>query len=307
MDKTSAAALNSAFMDQMASPEGQQAISEKGLLYIKQKLREESFARKILPPESITKYDVQRSVNSDTVEKIVDIEPESRAAALNFIGEPKARWVDGPRYAIPFAKIASEWFEKTESELLAYEMPIVEIIEENSVKDIMEIEDRRFITFSESAVASTGQTLDDAGSPNLTKTLLTDLFKLIDANRLKTEVLLMSTPTFDDVLNFDTTILGDGVASKVIVDGYTYDQILGKKLIVTTKTIDNDGADLVPFGEIWAYTAPKYLGNFFILNDTKFYIEKIADLIRWTTWEIVGIGIGNRNSIARLRYGTAAP
>jgi hypothetical protein len=43
-------------------------------------------------------------------------------------------------------------FQKTEQELLAYEMPITKIIEENSVKDIQEIEDREFTIHIEAAV-----------------------------------------------------------------------------------------------------------------------------------------------------------
>jgi len=293
--------LDQVFSKLLETKQGQEEVRERSLLYIKQILREESFARKILPPESVTKYDLQRAVDNDTVQKVVDIEPNSLALPLNFRSEPTGDYVEGPRYAIDFFTISSELFEKTEQELFAYESPLIQIIEENSVKDIQEIEDSQFIGSIDTAVAATGKSLDLAAKPRLDKDMLTDAFKLIDSDRLNTEVILMANTTFNDVLNLDLNTLGDTVASKVIVDGYTYNQLLGKRLIVTTKT------NIIATGVVYLFTDQKYLGNFFILNSTKFYIDKVADLIRWKTWEVIGIGIGNINSAARLRFGAAAP
>lgn len=296
-----AAELDRVFTEMLETKEGQQEVNQRSLLYIKQILREESFARKVLPPESVTKYDLQRAVSNDTVQKVVDIEPDSVALALNFRSEPTGNYVEGPRYAIDFFTVSSELFEKSEQELFAYESPLIQIIEENSVKDIQEIEDSQFITTVDLALAATSKTLDVGTTSRLDKDVLTDSFKLIDNDRLNTEVLLMNNSTFNDVLNLDVSSLGDTVASKVIVDGYTYNQLLGKRLIVTTKS------NIIANNVVYMFTDQKYLGNFFVLNSTKFYIDKVADLIRWKTWEVIGIGIGNINSAARLRFGTAVP
>lgn len=297
-------ALNAAFTGQMDTPEGRREITEKTLLYIKQLLREESFVRKILPPESVTKYDLQRDVKADTVVKIVDIEPDSKAVALNFRGEPNFHFVEGKRFAIPFFTISSEFYEKTEQELFAFEMPVIKVIEENSVKDIQEVEDVTWIRFAQAAATGTGKILTSGGDPNLTTPLLRDLFKLIDGDRLITTTLLMNSQTWDDILTFGQPVFGDSVASKVIVDGYTYDQILGKKLIITTKTKTQDNRHLVPFGQVWSFTDPQYLGRFYLLNSTKLYMDKIAEVIRWKAWETIGIGIGNTKSVAKLEFGT---
>lgn len=57
--------------------------------------------------------------------KTVDIDPVGRPLNLTF----------GPRNEIKFYKVKSERFEK--QELLAYNLPIFKIIEENSIKDIL--------------------------------------------------------------------------------------------------------------------------------------------------------------------------
>jgi hypothetical protein len=304
MDKVAAEALNQAFYTQIESPEGRQELSEITINYIKQLLREESFSRKILPPEPVTRQDIQRQVDDDSVVKIVDIEPDSRALAVNFRSETEARFIEAKRYAIPFFRIESELFEKTEEELYAYEMPVIKVIEENSVKDIQEIEDTFFIRFAQQAVTQTGKVLTDALTPRLTKSLLTDGFKLIDADRLQTAVILMANTTYDDVLNFNQPVVGDSIASKIIVDGYTFDQLLGKKLIISNKSTNQAGCNLLPFGQVWFFTDPEYLGNFYILNTTKLYMDKRGPLINWQAWESIGMGFGNIKSIAKLEYGS---
>lgn len=297
-------ALNAAFANQMETPEGRRELTEKTLLYIKQLLREESFVRKVLPPESVTKYDLQRDVNSDTVVKVVDIEPDSRAVALNFRGESGADFVEGKRFQIPFFTISSKFYEKTEQELFAFEMPVIKVIEENTVKDIQEVEDVNWIRFSQASVTLTGKTLAAPAEGNLTRDLLKDSFKLIDGDRLITTTILLNSQTWDDILGFGLQVFGDSIASKVIIDGYTYDQILGKKLIITTKSQTLDKRHLVPFGQVWFYTDPQYLGRFYLLNSTKLYMDKIAEVIRWKAWETIGIGIGNVNSVAKLEFGS---
>jgi hypothetical protein len=51
------------------------------------------------------------------------------------------------------------------------------------------------------------------------------------------------------------------------------------------------------------------MGRFYVLNQTKFYIDKIANLITWQSWEDIGMGIGNVASIVKLELysGSATP
>jgi hypothetical protein len=303
MDKVSAEALNQAFYSQIESPEGRREIEDLTINYIKQLLREEAFSRKVLPPEAVTRQDIQRTTTDDTVVKIVDIEPDSQALALNFRSETEAQFVEGKRYAIPFSRISSKLYEKTEEELYAFEMPVIKVIEENSVKDIQEVEDTFFIKFAQQAVTQTSKILA-SGAPKLTLSLLTDAFKLIDGDRLQTSCILMSNTTYDDVLQFGQPVVGDSIASKIITDGYTFDQLLGKKLIITNKTKNQAGAHLVPYGQVWFFTEQKYLGNFFILNSTKMYMDKKGPLLNWQVWETVGMGFGNIKSIGKLEFGS---
>jgi hypothetical protein len=300
VEKVSADALNAAFFERLEDGEGRREIQDRSVLYIKRRLREESFARKILKPVTITLKDVQRDVSTDTVYKVVDIEPDSRAVELNFRGQPTGDFIDSSRYIVPFLTISTELFEKTEQELYAYEMPLIQVIQENNVKDIQEAEDRRFVDLITLAVAATGQTVDEPASATFSMPGMTAAFTLIEENKLDSTTILMSKPSFNTILQLGPAVFGEQLAGKVFVDGYTYNQIFSRKLIVTIKN------DLVPFGNIWVFTDQRYLGHFFVLQSLKFFIDKYAYWISWITWEDIGMNIGNIKSVARYRFGPAA-
>ena len=294
--------LNELFVQKLNTQEGLEKIAMEGSAFIRSKLREVSFARKIINPEYVTKLDLQRSTKHDGLTKIVDIEPDSAAVALNFRGQAPTRYLEGERYEIPFFMISSEDFQKTEEELLSYEMPLTEVIERNAVKDIQAIEDSHFISAVSGICGTAGDanhagtfdidTSSTAASGSLSRDGFRQLFNVLDGNQLKAETLLMNTPTFNRLFLYAGQGVGDQVASETHINGYTYATLFGRKLVVTNKT------DLVPNDTVYAFTSQEYLGNFFILNDLKFFVEKKKNLITFSAYETLGMGIGNTNAVA---------
>jgi len=298
----SASTINELFLQKLNSPDGLEKVAQEGSAFIRQKLREVSFARKIINPQYVTKADLQRSVNHDGLVKIVDIEPDSKAMAINFRGNPDYNYVSGDRFEIPFYMISSEDFQKTEEELLAYDMPLTEVIEKNSVLDIQKIEDSKFITAAKAA-ATGSQALvsglsDVAGqTETISKSKMKELFDVLDGNNLRAETLLMSSTAFNRLFLYDATTVGDAVGSEVSVNGYTYSTLFGRKLVVSNKT------DLLKSGsdeQIFAFAGQDFLGQFCVLNDVKFWIEKKKNIISWAAYESIGIGIGNQKGIASM-------
>jgi hypothetical protein len=292
LDNIDAGTFNNLFVTRLDSSDGLEKAAAAGGAFVREKLREVSFVRAILPPEYVTKADCQRSVHHDTLVKIVDIEPNSTAAAVNFRSKANDNYIEGKRYEIPFYKIESEKFSKSEGELLAYDYPVTKVIEDNSVKDIQTVEDTQFVTSVSANIAATGKNVTAAGPIN--RASLIAAFKQIDNDELAVGTVLMNKSDWDDWMGLPASDVGSPLASEVTVNGYKYNTILGHKLLVTIKST------ILPVGTVLIFTDPKYLGSFYILNDTKFYIEKRADMITWQTWEYVGMGIGNRRAVASL-------
>lgn len=288
-----ASTFNSLFVERMDTQEGQTKTAQAGQAYVRSFLREHAFSRKIIPTESVTRSDLQRSTRHDTLIKIVDFEHPSTAAAVNFRSAGRERYLQGKRYAIPFFKVESDLFVKNEAELLAYEYPITKVIEENSIKDIMFVEDSVFMAASENAVTQSGKKIVSADT-SANRSNMNKLLKMIDVDKLQSTQILMTNVDFDDWHVQPATEIGSPLASDVTVNGYKYDTILRRKVIVTNKT------DLLTPGHVFAYTDPQYLGNFFIMNDVKFWIKKEADKVYWKSWEYVGMGIANLRSISKI-------
>jgi hypothetical protein len=330
-----AAVFNELFTSKLSTNEGKEKLAEYGGSYVRDRLREVSYARKVVPPETVTRADCQVSVNHDTLVKIVNVEPQSRAMAITFRGQPTARFLRGPKAEVAFFTVSSEVFQKTEQELLAYDMPLTKVIEENSVKDIQEIEDREWTIHIEAAVqalqteanggtsaelaASTigttvefsirkgelarNATSDTAEVLPIQRPDIVNLFKLLDTNRLRSERLLMTEPDWDDLLQWTVEDFGDRVQSETTVDGYKYNTILGRAYIRTIKT------DILRPGNVYVFTKPEFFGKFYILNNTKFYIDKIANLITFQSWEDIGMSVINIASVRKLELysGNANP
>ena len=286
--------INELFLQKIASPDGIASFEEATSSYVRTKLREVSFARKVLPPQYVAKADLHPSVNHDGVVKIVDIEPDSKAMALNFRGDAQYKYIEGDRYEIPFFGISSDNFQKTEEELLAYSAPITEIIEKNTVFDIHEQEDKTFIAAVEAGLLTakkiTGN-FDTDGT--VKKNDFKKLFDLLDGDKLATATVLMSNVMYNRLMLYSATNVGSDLATEVTINGYTYGKLFGKNLVVSNKT------DLLS-NNIYAFTAPEFLGEFDILNDIKFWLKKEKNLITFANYETIGMGFGNIKSMAKI-------
>jgi hypothetical protein len=121
-----------------------------------------------------------------------------------------------------------------------------------------------------------------------------NLFKLLDGNRLRCERLLMTEVDWDDLLQWTVEDFGDRIQSETAIDGYKYNTVLGRPYIRTIKT------DILRPGNVYAFTKPEFFGKFYVLNNTKFYIDKVANTITFQAWEDIAMSIINIASVRKL-------
>jgi hypothetical protein len=305
MENVSPRVVNELFLQKLATAEGIEAFKDVATNYVRTKIREVSFIRQILPPQFVTQADVHPSVQHDGVVKIVDIEPDSKAMAVNFRGDAAYTYIEGERYEIPFFMISSDNMQKTEQELLAYTMPINQVIEKNTLFDVHDQEDSAFINAIDAAIAAsckaeTGIFYSDG---TIKKSDFKKLFDLIDGDKLACTTILMSGTTANRLMLYPATSVGDGIASESFLKGPGgMPGVFGKRLIVSNKDdlFKSNGHE-----KIYAFTAPEYLGEFDILEDIKFWLKKEKNLITFANYETVGLGIGNVKSVASLDLSAA--
>lgn len=291
--------LNNMFINSLRSRD-MTKLGQAGELYIRTRLREDAICRKILPPVPVTKEDCQRSTEHDTLTIVKDIAPDAEAVSLTFRGKPDHRYIQGKRYEIGLYKIASPMYTKTEAELLAYEMPITSLIEEDIVKMMQYEEDVNFFNQCKDIVANNGKSQNvSTESGKINKAALTVLFNMLDGDSLEPSCVVMSATTFNEWAEQGSEVFDQG-SWDVAVKGYTEPTILGRKIYVTRKE------DIVPKNTIWTFAAPEFLGHFFTLDDAKFWVDSRADEFFMQGWEMLGVGIGNTKGIAKINI-TKAP
>jgi len=316
-------------LQHLSNPDTKTKLAAEVGGYIRDRLREASFLERILPAQTVTRNDCQISVNHDSLVKIEHLEPRSRAMVVTFRGEPSARLLRGERVEVPFITIMSEMYQKPEQEFLAYPYPLGKVVENNSIRDIGEIQDRQWTIYSDAAVQAlqteaNGGTVtalnatalqsatppvefsvikgelarnaavDDATVRPNQRTDFVNLIKLLDGNRLECELVLITKPDLDDVLQWTIEDQGSKIQGETAISGWQYNTLLGKKIVVTVKT------DILRPGNVYAYTSPEFLGRFYILNNVKFYIDKVINLIKFVAWKDVGMSIVNIASVRKL-------
>lgn len=320
--------VNEQLLSQLDNPGAKTKLSAKFSGYIRDRLRELSYAENIIPVDNVDRSQCQVSVNHDALVKIEYLEPKSKAAVVNFRGEPTARFIRGEKVEVPFISIMTEKYQKPEQEFLAYPFPIAKVIEDNAVKDLEEVVDREFTIHIEAGVqalqleanggvatalnatgviggtvaefsATKGElariaTTDDGTVYPLQRPDIVRLIKLLDGNRLESETLLMTTVDWNDILAWTVEDNGSPMQSETVVNGYKHNLLLGKKCVRSIKT------DVLRPGNVYVFTKPEFLGRHYLLNAVKFYIDKIINLLTFVAWKDIGMSIINIASVRKL-------
>lgn len=285
-----------------------QKVADVAGLFIATRLRERSFARQVITPRTVGRHELQVSTAHDQLqfidEKEVNVGP---AKALSFKGEPDAEYITSNRYAINIFEIASKKFEKKEIELIAYTQPVTKIIEENTVREIEEIEDTYFLAATDAAALTAGNLVSySTGSGGaLTKGAIKVGMNLIESKRLICRKVLMPKVLFNDFYTMTYQDVGSDLLKEITVEGFKYYQLGGLQLIVSIKdelfrhpTLTLASGE--PARMVYFYAEEKALGRFLVLDSTKFGVRKVFNSISFLAWEYIGMAIANAPACARV-------
>jgi hypothetical protein len=288
--------INQAFSDKIEAG----MTKEAGVAmtaFVRQRLREESFARKILEPMMITAADLDRQ-STDTPTIIAEKEPDSVAVSMAFSGRPDNRYFTGARYPVQFTKISSPRFEKSMAELATYRTDISTVLQQNSVKDLQRQEDTNFFSscMTMATQFSNYSTITGLSGGSLTVQGLMQAVRLMTKNQLPVGKILINQSTYAGLLAQPATTLGSPLASGLVSGKENLDNFFGFPFVVTNKN------DIVQDNRVMIFTAPEYLGQFYLLKDATVYLESRSDIISFESYEYLGIGLGNTNGVVAVDF-----
>lgn len=295
--KLSAQFINSNFVKKIEQGRVKEAEDE-GSRFIRSRMRQDSFAREILNPVEISADELDRDVDTDQPKKIIEKEPDSVASFVTFKGAGQKTIFRGPRYSVYFGKVESQHFTKSKFELMTYQNDIRKILTDNSVKDMADEEDRKFLETVDSLAADNAREFSCAAlgtSGELDGGVIRSGIQKLLEKKIPLGKILMSKSLYYRVLDLPATTIGDQIAMRHYDEGVEAEQkLFGFPVVTTIKE------DIIDNNSIYFFGPQEYLGNFFLLQDATLFIKQEADMIEFWSYSAPGIGIGNANSIVKL-------
>jgi len=295
-----------------------------GSTFLRKRMREDSVARKILTPVTLTEDELDRALDTDQPQKIVEKEPDSTATYVPFKGSGELSWFYGPRYAVRFGKVESQKFTKSKFELMTYRNDIRKILSDNSVKDMASEEDKKFMSTLRAGIAK------DAGSianqqiyatVGFTTAAFKAMFQRLVIAKKPIGKMLMSKHMFYNALTLPASEIGFNASTRQYDQGVEgKDNLWGVPAITTIKCQDASintagtgdlanydllgngltGENILYRNEVFLFAPENWLGNFFLLQDATLFIKQEADLIQFWSYSAPGIGIGQTDAVIRL-------
>jgi hypothetical protein len=300
--QVSAQFINSNFVRKLDDGRTKEAEAE-GTAFIRQKLRQESFAREIIEPVMLTDDEIDRDENTDQPKKIVEKEPDSIATFVPFTGTASRTWFRGRRFAVYFGKTESQRFTKSKFELMTYQNDIRKILSDNSVKDMADQEDQKFIDTVNAILALAPTQITNPGT--FTSSAFKVGFQAMVNRKQPIGKILMSKALYYEALDLPATSVGNDVASRHYDLGIEAEEKLwGIPVISTIKQdiVDGAVAGSNTRRSAYVFSPQNYLGCFFLLQDATLFIKQEADIIEFWSYAAPGIGLGNTFAMQRIDF-----
>jgi hypothetical protein len=304
--KNEVQALNEAIFEQLSDRGMEKNAIDAINDFTRIRVREDGFQRRILPPLQLSNDELDRQVWTDKPVKIIDKEPNSPAAISVPYGTlPTNFYIRGPRYQVTFDRVITPRFTKDMSELRTYVMDIRQIMSDNAIKDMLAEEDSKWITAVNTAVGTVDVANVTSGvvqyktiSGGITRESLQDAFKVLPSTpfHLETQTVLINNVTIRELLKWGRDEEGGDKSESLLWNGWTEAEFMRARWIVTIKR------DLVPDNTIFMFADPKFIGKFFLLEDTTMYIKREAWMLEYFCWEELGCSIGHTGSLARVDF-----
>ena len=295
----SAQFINHAFVRKIESGQIKEAAVE-GSAFIREKVRQESFAREIIVPVGLQDDEVDRSEDTDEPKKIIEKEPSSIATFVPITGAGPRVWFRGPRYVIKFGKIVSQVFTKSKYQLMTYQNDIRKILSDNSVKDMADQEDIKFLK-TVAAIISFNPAQRTA-APAFNSTPFKRAFQAMASRRRPVGKILLTKELFYEAMDLPATSVGNAIAETHYRENIEKEERLFGIPVISTVKSDVIASVTGSARSAFVFSPENFLGNFFLLQDATLFIKQEADIVTFYSYEFLGMGIGNRLSMQQIDF-----
>ena len=274
--------------------------------YFRTEIRENGIRRQITPPVQVTRENFDKTDTTDIPIMYVDIANKSAGAVqVSFEAGPSNEIIHARRARVEFNRIMTKKYGIDKIRLETYSMPLLDILYDLMLKDIMDVEDAKAIS-CDNAILGTIDTNNAAlgcrryihvgpVSRAAVSASLKGMPKV--KGHLQTAKFVMNQCTFTDFMQLDRLAIGGDAAQDILFNGFTESKLGGVPVIVTTKDY------LIPDNKVYIYTEPKYYGGFYTYKDVSMVTDEQDDIwLNFFAHEVIGFTIVNAAGVAAVQY-----
>ncbi len=275
--------------------------------YVRLRLRENGFMRKILPPKNITNAELAYLPNTELPAVIDEMEFDSPGArTLPFNESADTEFFYGSKFVTYIFRISTREFTKNVDELRTYKTDPRQILTENVLKDMNTEEDTQFMASADEVVGSvnaedgaSGQMQHFGYAANITRTSYVTILSHLEDLELNNGVFLVNRKTAKEFLRFDRTEIGGDLSQDMFRKGL---KALPEFTIMDVPHIATMKRNLVPDNVVYQFAEPNYMGRLYILQDATMYVKKEKDILKFSAMSKLGFSIPNVRSICRTKF-----
>lgn len=272
--------------------------------YFRTEIRENGIRRQITPPVTVTDDMLDYAEDTDFPIMYVEIAGKSAGAVkVSFENGPSNEVIHGRKSRVEFNRIMTPKYSIDKIRLKGYRMPLLDILYDLMLKDIMDTEDSVAMAADDAILGTIDANNAQIGSRRwvsagpLSRAAMVHMKKglFYTPGRLQPAKYLMNYATYCDFGEFDRSEVGGDLAQDMFINGVTLTKVQGVDTVVTTK------ADLVGDNKVYIYAAPKYYGGFYTHEDVSMVTDTQDDIwLSFFAHETVAQSIVNVAGVAAV-------
>lgn len=304
------AALNQEFKDKLLSGD-QNMVKTAGLAgteFFRTRIRENAVYRKLLPPKAVTADNFDVLEDTDFPAIIVELDINSAGASqVNFETGPTGATFAGRKARCEFGRIMTRKYEIDKIRLTGFKMPVLEVLYDLMLKDIMDVEDEAWAALNNMIVGEADdqkaqykefgvrravkQPWSREGLGNIKDGMT------MTAGKLRAAKGLMNELRYSKLIQFDRQEVGGDMAQDMLIDGTTVSKLNGLDLVVTSKT------EVCAANDLWIFAEPQFYGANFTYEDVSMVTdEQDGIFLTFFAHETIGGLVTNRAGVSKVTF-----
>ena len=275
--------------------------------YFRFRVRENGVRRQITPPKQVTDADFDYTEYTDFPVMFAEIEPDSAGAVrVSFETGPSNEVIHALKTRIEFSRVMTPKYSIDKIRLKGYKMPLLDILYDLMLKDIMDTEDFTLFAVDDAILGTRNAKNTDLGCRRWVTVGALSRASLVAAGKamfatpghIPLKQYVLNWGTYMDLAQFGRDDVGGDMAQDMWLNGVTQTKMFGVPTVVTTKR------DLVADNDMYIYSDPRFYGGFYTYEDVSMITDEQDNI--WLSFfmhEIIGASVVNAAGVAKVTFG----